>query len=69
MRDVKRLNVGSGLEGSTQLSHSFPCSNWGVQKLPGDQLFCTQKFSILQVCSSAHVLVKSFVTGGTGETE
>lgn len=58
MRDVKRLNVGSGLEGSTWLSHSFPCTNLGAQKLPGAQLFCTHRFSTLQVCSSAYCRVK-----------
>lgn len=61
MRDVKRLNVGSGLEGGTQLSHSFACSNWGAQKLPGAQFFCIYSFSTtgLYPCSlqsDRHVL-------------
>lgn len=68
MRDVKRLNVGSGLEGSTQLSYSFPCSNQGVQKLPGAQLFRTHSFSTLQFCIPAHCrMFSAHKTGSAGK--
>lgn len=69
MRDVKRLNVGSGLEGSTQLSHGFPCSTWGAQKLPGAQLCVPTGSALYRSVAPLTVLVKFFVSGGMGETE
>lgn len=69
MRDVKRLNVGSGLEGSTRMSHGFPCSNGGVQKLPGARLFAPTDSELYRSVALFTVLVKSFVLSGMGETE